>query len=93
LFFLHASFVFKWNNLQTTRHLKSVQFGSLILLESIVCCVYKFYISVLFTILPAKDSSGRQQGAIDQGDNSRSCFDKGGVTELEQLLKQKSFTR
>ncbi|XP_059444221.1 nuclear pore complex protein NUP1 isoform X2 [Corylus avellana] len=39
------------------------------------------------------DSSGRQQGAIDRGDNSHSCSDKGGVTELEQLLKQKSFTR
>lgn len=48
---------------------------------------------MLFAILSAKDSSGWQQGAIDQGDNSRSCSDKGGVTELEQLLKQKSFTR
>jgi hypothetical protein len=55
--------------------------------------VYHVDLSVLFANLPAKDSSGLQQGAIDRGDNSRSCSDKGGVTELEQLLKQKTFTR
>jgi hypothetical protein len=38
-------------------------------------------------------SPGVQRGAIDQGDNSSNSFDKGGVTELEQILKQKTFTR
>jgi hypothetical protein len=55
--------------------------------------VYHVDLSVLFANLPAKDSSGLQPGSIDRGDNSRSCSDKGGVTELEQLLKQKTFTR
>lgn len=56
-------------------------------------CINQVDLSVLFANLPVKDSSGLQQGAIDRGDNSRGCSDKGGVTELEQLLKQKTFTR
>ncbi|KAL4599371.1 hypothetical protein ACB092_11G121900 [Castanea dentata] len=39
------------------------------------------------------DSPGVQQGAIDRVDNSSSSSDKGGLTELEQILKQKTFTR
>ncbi|KAF3968203.1 hypothetical protein CMV_007883 [Castanea mollissima] len=39
------------------------------------------------------DSPGVQQGAIDRVDNSSSSSDKGGFTELEQILKQKTFTR
>ncbi|XP_050281204.1 nuclear pore complex protein NUP1 [Quercus robur] len=39
------------------------------------------------------DSPGVQRGAIDRVDKSSSSSDKGGLTELEQILKQKTFTR
>lgn len=59
-----------------------------------VCC---FLIHFLFVCvvanLPAKDSPGVQRGAIDLVDKSSSSSDKGGLTELEQILKQKTFTR
>lgn len=39
------------------------------------------------------DSPGVQQGAIDRGDKSSSSSDRGGLTELEKILKQKTFSR
>ncbi|KAG6680482.1 hypothetical protein I3842_13G045400 [Carya illinoinensis] len=39
------------------------------------------------------DSAGMQQKATDRGDKPSSSSDRGGLTELEQILKQKTFTR
>ncbi|KAG7948972.1 hypothetical protein I3843_13G037000 [Carya illinoinensis] len=39
------------------------------------------------------DSPGMQQKATDRGDKPSSSSDRGGLTELEQILKQKTFTR
>ncbi|KAG6677655.1 hypothetical protein I3842_14G038300 [Carya illinoinensis] len=39
------------------------------------------------------DSSGVQHGVIDRGDKSMGSSDRGGLTELEKILKQKTFTR
>lgn len=39
------------------------------------------------------DSPGVQRGDIDRVDKSSSSSEKGGLTELEQILKQKTFTR
>lgn len=54
--------------------------------------LFIFFVCVVAN-LPAKDSPGVQQGAIDRVDNSGSCSDRGGLMELEQILKQKTFTR
>lgn len=40
-----------------------------------------------------KDSPGMQQKAIDRGDKLSSSSDRGSLTELELILKQKTFTR
>ena len=61
-------------------------------IEMACCFLIHSYVCVV-AILPLKYSPGVQRGAIDQGDNSSNSFDKGGVTELEQILKQKTFTR
>lgn len=55
--------------------------------------MYLFDVSVLCANLHVKDSSGVQHGVIDRGDKSTSSSDRGGLTELEKILKQKTFTR
>eukprot|EP00256_Glycine_max_P040150 XP_006589341.1 nuclear pore complex protein NUP1 [Glycine max] len=39
------------------------------------------------------NSSGTQQGPVGGSDAQINCSDRGGLTELEKLLKQKTFTR
>ncbi|XP_061353701.1 nuclear pore complex protein NUP1 isoform X13 [Gastrolobium bilobum] len=41
----------------------------------------------------ANESSGKQQGIIVESGVQINCSDGGGLTELEKLLKQKTFTR
>ncbi|TKY51774.1 Nuclear pore complex protein NUP1 [Spatholobus suberectus] len=41
----------------------------------------------------ANNSSGMQQGPVGKSDTQITCSDGGGLTELEKLLKQKTFTR
>ncbi|XP_062091704.1 nuclear pore complex protein NUP1 isoform X2 [Humulus lupulus] len=41
----------------------------------------------------ATDSSGAQKGAIDQSNGPSTSFSGGELTELEQILQQKTFTR
>ncbi|XP_061359498.1 nuclear pore complex protein NUP1-like [Gastrolobium bilobum] len=39
------------------------------------------------------NSCGKQQGAVGEGDVQINCSNEGGITELEKLLKQKTFSR
>lgn len=41
----------------------------------------------------ANDSSGKPHHAVADSDVQINCSDGGGLTELEKLLKQKTFTR
>ncbi|KAE9621169.1 hypothetical protein Lalb_Chr01g0010681 [Lupinus albus] len=48
---------------------------------------------IVFTEQVANDSSCKQQGAIVESDAQINISDGGGLTDLEKLLKQKTFTR
>ncbi|KAI9118740.1 hypothetical protein K1719_010185 [Acacia pycnantha] len=43
--------------------------------------------------IATNDTSVKQQGVVGESDNQMNCSERGGFTELEKLLKQKSFTR
>ncbi|XP_054786148.1 nuclear pore complex protein NUP1 [Prosopis cineraria] len=45
------------------------------------------------TAVATNDDSVKQQGAVSESDNQINCSESGGFTELEKLLKQKTFTR
>ncbi|XP_028799423.1 nuclear pore complex protein NUP1 [Neltuma alba] len=43
--------------------------------------------------IATNDTSVKQQGAVGESGNQMNCSEGGGFTELEKLLKQKTFTR
>lgn len=49
--------------------------------------------SFCFVLQAANNSSLEQQGAVGESNVQTNCSDGGGITELEKLLKQKTFTR
>ncbi|KAK4284009.1 hypothetical protein QN277_000900 [Acacia crassicarpa] len=43
--------------------------------------------------IATNDTSVKQQGVVGESDNQMNCSERGGFTDLEKLLKQKTFTR
>ena len=63
--------------------------GEIVLLFSSFC----FVVFLLLKQVTNNNSSGTQQGPVGGSDAQINCSDRGGLTELEKLLKQKTFTR